>query len=126
MADPHRLTKDHPWIAMGAAAVAGFTAAATLVPSKEQQTLRALAAIERSLHAAESKESDKKDDKKSGSMPSGLIGVILGEVLKLIRPMLTAILTNAMGGAADSAATTPDANDDPSNPNEAPGISTPS
>src|SRR5947208_2034202 len=49
--DPKAWAREHPWIAVGAAAVAGFAATAALVPSKEEQTLKKLAAIERALHA---------------------------------------------------------------------------
>jgi len=41
-ADPHRLTKDHPWWPFSTAAVAGFAAAVAMVPVEEQQALRSL------------------------------------------------------------------------------------
>ena len=49
-ADPRQWAKAHPWITMASATVAGFAAASTLVPSKEEQALKKLAAIERALH----------------------------------------------------------------------------
>src|SRR5438132_512560 len=49
-ADPHWLTRRHPWAALGAAAVAGFAAGAAAIPSKEQQAMKKLAEFERLLH----------------------------------------------------------------------------
>src|SRR5579864_8012996 len=43
--DPRAWAHEHPWMALGAAAVAGFVATATIVPSREQQALKKLAAI---------------------------------------------------------------------------------
>ena len=45
--DPKAWAREHPWMAVGAAAVAGFAATAALVPSKEEQALKKLASIER-------------------------------------------------------------------------------
>ena len=41
---PQVWAKEYPWITVGAAAVAGFVAATALVPSKEEQALKKLAA----------------------------------------------------------------------------------
>ena len=97
-ADPHRLTKDHPYLAVGVAAVAGFAAAASLVPSKQQQTFKTLAAIERSLQKPAKTDEKAEPDKKAGSAVSGFLGIILAEVFKLIRPLLTTLVTNAVSG----------------------------
>jgi hypothetical protein len=48
--NPAAWTKEHPWASVGAAAVAGFAVASKVVPSKEQQALRKLAALERELY----------------------------------------------------------------------------
>src|SRR5215469_9916187 len=42
-ADPRAWAKEFPWITVGAPAVAGFVAASTLIPSKDQQALKRLA-----------------------------------------------------------------------------------
>src|SRR5215217_2801559 len=47
--DPGAWMKTHPWATMGAAAVAGFVAAAATIPSKEQAALKRLAEIEKAL-----------------------------------------------------------------------------
>src|SRR5690348_10766726 len=56
--NPKLWARNHPWIAMGAGAIGGFVAAATLIPSKEQQALRKLAAIERALNSPRPREQD--------------------------------------------------------------------
>ena len=124
-ADPHRLTQDHPYIAVGVAAVAGFAAAASLVPSKQQQTFKTLAAIERSLRKpAESKE-EAASGKKSGSPVSGFLGIIVAEVFKLLRPLLTTLVTGAVSGGNTSPEHDGATGDDASS-TEAPGIPSPS
>src|SRR5687767_3043371 len=42
--DPRLWAKEYPWYTVGAAAVGGFVAAALLIPSKQEQALRKLAA----------------------------------------------------------------------------------
>lgn len=49
-ADPRPWAQHHPWMTLGASAVAGFVATALLVPSKEQSALKRLAEIERALN----------------------------------------------------------------------------
>lgn len=48
--NPVAWAKEFPWITLGASAVAGFVATAMIVPTKEQQALNKLAAIERALN----------------------------------------------------------------------------
>lgn len=105
--DPHRLTHDHPFVALGAAAVAGFAAAAVLVPSKEQQSLRKLAALHRSLNAKVEQAGDKASkDKKDGGSPWW--SLIVAELFKVLRPMLVGLITSNLGGGPDSDATPAD------------------
>jgi hypothetical protein len=94
--DPKAWAKQHPWIAIGGAAVAGFAATAALVPSKEQQALRKLAELERALHppAPSAVNGDAKKEK-----PSMLAAIAL-EAFAVLRPVLTTILTNQMGQTA--------------------------
>ena len=97
--DPKAWAKQHPWIAIGGAAVAGFAATAALVPSKEEQALRKLAELERALHPptpAETKNGDAKSEK------AGLLTTILLEGFALLRPVLTGILATQLGGAPAS------------------------
>ena len=91
--DPKAWAKQHPWIAIGGAAVAGFAATAAIVPSKEQQALRKLAELERALHppAPAAGNGDAKKEK-----PSMLAAIAL-EAFAVLRPVLTSILTSQMG-----------------------------
>lgn len=102
--DPKGWTRQHPWVALGASAVAGFVATAVLVPSKEEQALKKLAAIERALnpppppHAAPAA-TDSEQGFKAGQ--HGFAKAILGEVIGAIKPALISLLT-----AGATAATT--------------------
>src|SRR4051794_14895143 len=49
-ANLNAVMRQHPWMTLGASAVAGFFATAALVPSKEDQALKKLAKIERALN----------------------------------------------------------------------------
>src|SRR6185312_3350356 len=94
-ADPKAWAKEFPWITVGAAAVAGFVAASTLIPSKEDQALKRLAKIERALNPPPRRESSNGDgEKKDGG---GIIGTILHEALAMARPLLVGLLTGGMG-----------------------------
>ena len=121
-ADPHRLTHDHPFIAVGAAAVAGFAAAATLVPSRQQQAMRTLAAIEKALKqpAADPAKADEKKEVAAG----GWIGIVLAEVMKLLRPLLTTLISSSLSGM-NSTPNDGDANGEAASA-EAPAVSSPS
>ncbi len=102
--DPHVLTRDHPWIAVSAAAVAGFATALTMVPTKEQQALRALAELERARHApppARGGASDKHEAE--GVASAGILATIAAELLKTLRPVLTTLLTAGITRAASGA-----------------------
>src|SRR5688572_9566475 len=47
--DPRGWTKEHPWMMVPGATVAGFVGAVMAVPSKEEQALRKLARFEKAL-----------------------------------------------------------------------------
>lgn len=86
---------------VGAAAVAGFTAAAALIPSREQQALNRLARIERALNSPPPKpERSNGDGKKE---PSGILGTILHEALAVLRPALIGLITAGMAGQRPTA-----------------------
>jgi hypothetical protein len=95
---PSEWAKEYPWIAVGAAAVAGFVATAALVPSKEEQALKKLAAIERALNPGPPREEEHSNgnSKKAGA---GLMGTILHEVLNIARPVLLSMMSAGIGGA---------------------------
>lgn len=95
--DPKAWAKEHPWIAIGAAAVAGFAATAALVPSKEEQALKKLAAIERALNAGRERVAESNGDGKH-EKGGGMLKTILGEAAGLLRPMLASFVAAQMGG----------------------------
>ena len=86
-------TRQHPWLMLASAAVAGFASASTLVPSKEQQALRKLAAIEEALREPRHEEKHK-DSENGKSKDHGILGTILREAINAVRPMLVALLSN--------------------------------
>ena len=95
-ASPQVWAKEYPWITVGAAAVAGFVAASALIPSKEEQALKKLAAIERALnpHPPQAAPQNGNGNEKKGS--KGIVGTILTEAIHLARPVLASLLTAGM------------------------------
>ena len=94
------LTRQYPWLTLGASTVAGFIATAALVPSKEDQALKRLAKIERALNppqpkpdpaAAHAAEGDGSKQFKAGHQ--SFTRTILGEVIKAVQPALVSLLT---------------------------------
>jgi hypothetical protein len=107
--DPGAWMKQYPWATLGASAVAGFVATAMLVPSKEQQALKKLAAIERALNPPPPRRHEPDDvgsvdgkqgahDYKSGR--SGMLTSIMGEVIGAIKPALISLLTSGVTASA--------------------------
>jgi hypothetical protein len=103
-AAPQAWAREFPWITVGAAAVAGFVAASALIPSKEEQALKKLAAIERALNPApprtEHADGNGHGKKESGSM----LSTILHEVLAVARPAIVSLMTAGLTGAMPPAA----------------------
>lgn len=100
---PGEWAKEYPWITIGAAAVAGFVATAALVPSKEEQALRKLAAIERALNPAPPREEEHANGNGNGKKAgSGLMGTLLREVLNVAKPVLISMMSAGIGGAVGS------------------------
>lgn len=103
--DPRAWTEQHPWISLAAASVAGFVTATALVPSKEQQVLKKLATLEKSLGDATRRATgaDDHDGKASagiGGMLGGTLGVIGRTVFKAVGPALTSALSAAFAAHA--------------------------
>ena len=102
--------KQYPWATLGASAVAGFVAAAALVPSKEEQALKKLAAIEKALNPPPPRRSEPEEDVgsvdgkrgaqdyKSGR--SGMLTAILGEVIGAIKPAVVSLLSSGIAAHA--------------------------
>jgi hypothetical protein len=90
--DPRQWAKAHPWLTMASATVAGFVAASTLVPSKEEQALKKLSAIERALHVDGKEKHHNGDDRPKE--PGGLMYRIVQQVIGLIQPTIMAALNS--------------------------------
>lgn len=100
-ADPRLWTKEHPWAMVAGATVAGFATAAMLVPSKEDQALRRLAAMERALmpeptnrshgKGQAGREDDGAKDYSKGR--AGFMGAMGRQLLEAIKPALLSALT---------------------------------
>ncbi len=100
--NPAAWTKEHPWAMVAGAAVAGFAAAAAFVPSKEDQALRRLIAMERALLPKRSKAAAADDGQDAGEDGgakdfskgrTGFLGAIGRQVLETIKPALMSALT---------------------------------
>jgi hypothetical protein len=108
--DPRPWMKQYPWATLGASAVAGFVAASMLIPSKEEQALKKLAAIEKALNPPPPRRPEPPEDVgsvdgkrgaedyKSGR--SGMLTAILGEVVGAIKPALISLLTSSVTASA--------------------------
>ena len=96
--DPRAWIQTAPWTTLAGAAVAGFVAAAAVIPSKEQQALKRLAEIEKALNPPgryhRRNGSDNDDavhavESGRGSFLSGLAG----QVLRAVQPVLMSAIT---------------------------------
>jgi len=105
-ADPRQWLKVAPWTTLAGAAVAGFLAAAAVVPSKEEQALRRLRKLEKALeidhevprrngrHSEDGKRAHTDDGKAQASKGTAL-GSIIGALAGAVQPMLMNLVTNA-------------------------------
>ena len=100
-ANPIEWTKRYPWAGVGASAVAGFVAAALLIPSKEQQALAKLAKIERALNPPPpKKEREEVSDSINGDSATkgahastGLLTLLAREAIGAVKPAIISLLT---------------------------------
>ena len=100
-ANPVEWAKRYPWASVGASAVAGFVAASLLIPSKEQQALARLAAIERALNPAPpKKEQPEVSDSVNGDSSAkqhrastGLLTLLAREAIGAVKPAIISLLT---------------------------------
>ena len=97
--DPKLWARQYPWITVGAAAVAGFAAAATLIPSREEQALRKLARIERALHPPPAPKAEPNGDGAHDGEKTSVVGTLLREVMATVRPAIISMLTAGVTGA---------------------------
>jgi len=109
--DPRAWTGEHPWIAMGSAAVAGFFAAWAVIPSKEEQALKKLAKIEQALNGGAPAQASAATNGHSDGRPQsrGMLGTIFGEMMKSLGPGLA----SALSAIISAKAVQPDGADNP-------------
>ncbi len=104
--DPRAWVRSHPWATLAATAVAGFAATSVAVPSKEQQAIARLRALERAIHGENggSRQSSPAGDNK----PAETLGtVVTREVIGMVRPIVLTLLTNLLSGNQPAPATGP-------------------
>jgi hypothetical protein len=97
-ASPQAWAKEHPWVAVSAAAVAGFVAASAIIPSKEEQTLKKLAAIERALNPALQRAEHAEGNGHGKKAPASFLTTLLHEALAIARPAIVSLMTAGLGG----------------------------
>jgi len=129
-ANVRQVFEQHPILTTAGAAVAGFVAAAVLIPSKEESALKKLARWERALRAAEGRaaEPERAASSDGDGKPQikqekkGLFASIATELVRTIGPGIASALTAGMAakGAAENVEDTngratgfPDAGTDP-------------
>ena len=102
--DPRGWTKEHPWMMVAGATVAGFVGAAMAVPSKQEQALRRLARIEKALMpdtvgkntaAADAKHAGDEDGgaKSYAKGHTSFLGGLGRQVLEAVKPAIMSALT---------------------------------
>lgn len=108
-ADPRRWMQTHPWITLASAAVAGFATAAVAVPSKEQQALKKLEAIERAIYghrrtdpAVRAEHLHDGDGDSAAAKPhgGGILSRIISELIGALKPAIVSMITAGVTQAA--------------------------
>jgi hypothetical protein len=91
--DPRGLVKDHPWLTLSGVAAASFAATTVAVPSKEQQALRKLAAIEAAIHR-KAPEAAKRNGHGEEKAERSLLAMVLVELLGVFKPVISELFAN--------------------------------
>ena len=97
-ANPVEWAREYPWVSLGVAAAAGFIGTTLVVPSREQQALAKLAAIEKALNPPKPQSTNHETHGKPGTSEHSLGMTILREVLAIVRPILLSLLTAGIAG----------------------------
>jgi len=92
---PLELARRHPWLALLGSAVGGFAAAATLVPSREQQALDRLRRMHEAMHPGP-KAAAPENGKKPETKRSTIAGLLAQQLIGLIRPIVVSLLRAAL------------------------------
>ena len=100
-ADPREWTRDYPLIALTAAAGAGFVAAVRLIPSKEEQALKKLAALERALHPPQPVVAPvSADGATDATYKKSIWSTVFGDLIRAMGPALSSAITAAVTAKA--------------------------
>jgi len=94
VADPRVLTRAHPVLSLGAAAIAGFVAGATVTSSKRQQVLQQLHEIQKALAPADPDLVKKR---------STLITTLVSQAVAIVQPMILSAMVTPPPTAEDVA-----------------------
>lgn len=97
-ANPFEWAREYPKMSLGLAAVAGFVGTTLVVPSREEQALAKLAAIEKALNPGKTTETNHAGNEKPGTSHQPLLTVIIREVLAIVRPLVLSLLTAGIAG----------------------------
>lgn len=109
-ADPRKLTSEHPWASVGAAAVAGFVGAMMVVPSKEDAALKRLERIEAALGAGAGADGHARESAGAAKGRRSTIWRLMArQGFNMIKPMLLATLTGTLSAKATASSAQYDA-----------------
>jgi hypothetical protein len=97
-ANPVEWAREYPWVSLGVAAAAGFIGTTLVVPSRQQQALAKLAAIETALNPPKPAATNHEPHDKSPAADHSLGTIIIREVLAIIRPVILSLLTAGIAG----------------------------
>ena len=110
--DPKLWAKEYPWMTVGAAAVAGFLTAYTLIPSKEEQALKKLAKIERALNPPPPRREEHTNGDAEKDQRGGMLATMLHEALAVVRPALVSLITANLANPAAAGAEAAESEDE--------------
>ena len=97
---------------VGAAAVAGFLTAYTLIPSKEEQALKKLAKIERALNPPPPRREEHTNGNAEKDQRGGMLATMLHEALAVVRPALVSLITANLANPAAAVAEAAESEDE--------------
>ena len=119
--DPRGWTKEHPWMTLAGATVAGFVGAVLAVPSKEEQALRKLARIEKALMpkpqpapaAAAQHDGEDGGAKSYAKGHTSFMGGLGRQILEAVKPAIMSALTAGITAKASQPEQPPQASPPP-------------
>jgi hypothetical protein len=108
-ADPRAWAQQHPWVAVGASAAAGFAAAAMFVPSRDQKLKDKfsdlLSAVAPAPHHQPGSNGDAKVEPRSGG--SSAMAMLMEPLIDVAKTAITSFVIGAVHKSADDAQAAP-------------------